>query len=216
MTCYGPSYEQDDDDYQCGVPCRQGLLRPPSVTWDVSIYASETEQFVRRGHSLAHPDCRCLHALPPVRSQQLGISPSSRRSGGCALPRAPAMTLQALALELALENPLSYVDPLGAPLAPLLARFVMPDGRHVSAPRIGCVVDLLVEARRVWPRPIRLPLVSESYVGIGRDIRRLVEQNVVRVVAGEGCDLVFCAPPEREHPRADADVRAMWHACGTA
>jgi hypothetical protein len=126
------------------------------------------------------------------------------------------MTLQALALELALENPLSYVDPLGAPLAPLLARFVMPDGRHVSAPRIGCVVDLLVEARRVWPRPIRLPLVSESYVGIGRDIRRLVEQNVVRVVAGEGCDLVFCAPPEREHPRADADVRAMWHACGTA
>ena len=57
----------------------------------------------------------------------------------------------------------------------------------------------------------------ERYLGIARDLGVLSKDGLVRVLRGEGdADLVFCAPREYEHPRADDYLRSVWHACGAA
>jgi hypothetical protein len=121
----------DLEDSLCGVSSAQTAHRPTTTPWPSSTYAYEAEQFVRRGHSLAHAECRCDHGMPPVRSDQLGISPSSARTGGCTLAVASSASVEELCGELCVESALTYVDASGAPLAPLLARFLLPDQRRL-------------------------------------------------------------------------------------
>ena len=62
---------------------------------------------------------------------------------------------QALASELALEAPLSYVDPMGARLAPLLARLREAPSAESGRPPTAADVAALRRAAAVLPPYVR-------------------------------------------------------------
>ena len=202
------------DDYSCGVPCLQMTIRPPTQAWPSAVYAYEVEQFVRRGHSLSDPECQCAHGMPAIRTDQLGISPSEHRTGACALPAAKRHNMEQVSAELALGSPLSFVDDSGSALLELISIFLSSDRTHVQRVRILDASTLVAEAKRVWPRPIRPPSPSSSYIGLARDVENLRKKLIIRVISkgvvGDG-DLFFYEPTPHNHMAVDADVRELWN-----
>ena len=195
---------------------------PACAPRSLSEYLHETAQFLKRGHSLGSPQCRCKHGMPEERALQLGLSSDDRRTGICTLSSKPvAVTAEELSSELGVwdvrrAQAAAAGGGGGADLWQELHRVAsvqrLADGTvclssnrlHVGS--LKCKADLcraLTDAHSTY----MVPSSSEGYPGMSRDIEDLKRTKmVVEIEPG----LLHWRDPQYE-VQVEPWLKQLWH-----
>jgi hypothetical protein len=193
----------DANDAMNNIPSQQRKLplreTPPTATECVR----ETFEYLRRGHSLHHPACRCRdrgeYCSVGTTGQGRSIKDVERELGVCSLyglVRAGGETL---------------------PLVQVLVRLAgmtLYDNNNALSSALCCVPteinsadDILAAARALYPRPY---IGSETGMG---DLARLESRGLVRLIKlSEQQYAVFWCDWWPGQAAADADIRKLWDA----
>jgi hypothetical protein len=197
----------DASDAMNNIPSQQRKLplreTPPTATECVR----ETFEYLRRGHSLHHPACRCRdrgeYCSVGTTGQGRSIKDVERELGVCSLyglVRAGGETL---------------------PLVQVLVRLAgmtLYDKNNALSSSLCCVpteintaADILAAARALYPRPY---IGSETCLG---DLARLESGGLVRLIKlSEQQYAVFWCDWWPVQAAVDADIRKLWDAAAPA
>ena len=213
----------DADDAMNNVPVAQfnmmkdtpELMKVAPQTCDQ--YVLEVFMFLRRGHSMLHPDCQCDHGLSFERALELGVG--RPRQKGCLVPRDKTRkSLQDIALELNVQPDLAgLVQVTPTRRMPLLTALVQLAGMVLTPPHklhspLCCVppclthADDIINAARIMA-PLPFSVAGENAL---RLLRLLQHDARVFILAGGGEHHVFWNEPAAVEV-ADADIRDLWH-----
>ena len=178
--------------------------------YEATEFVRETFQFLQRGHSLFHPQCKC----PTVPREELGLRNSvwdTCTVGGYGAAR----SMPEIELELGVRHSLVYaageVMPFFEALT-RLARLEVNDACELSSPlccipaALSCSEDILAAAKALFPRPVLCKQDTWS-----RDIEHLQTEGLVRVVPCDSGVAVFWIPRDKLTLSVDQDIRALWN-----
>ena len=144
----------DPDDALNGVCSFQGLWTcTETVPETVQQYVTETLRFLKRGHSLLHPQCTCQHWLSPQRCSTLGIN--AQPMNGCTLSRAPVeISAAELSKELAVDDVC-----------------LMPGAPFIFALEQLCTIRVAPEGLFFSPRGIFLGPVRQAHIFCTKNVQ---------------------------------------------
>ncbi len=193
---------------------------PECPPCDAEQYVRETFEFLRRGHSLYHPECRCR---PRRRSHELGFQLWDHNVDEyCTVgTTGQGRSLREIERELGVQS-LYGLLMAGGELMPLMQVLVRLAGLqlHTDAtttvllsspiccipPEIITGEHIVAAARALYPRAF---VCAETCFG---DLARLESAGVLRVIPimASSVAAVFWRPPD-EHLQVDSDIRNLWH-----
>jgi len=202
------------------------------------FYVREILEYLQRGHSLLHPQCRCIHGFEVTRCTELGISmprqrghiddKSSIRDGICKLDRKrEARTVAELEQEIAVGD-LFFIETKAEKLIQSLvnnAKIVTtqtPQGELTFAFRatfesVTSKQELLQLINRS-PLGLKEPTEKDTYNGVKKDLKELEDEGEIFVVPfdereseeKELKNLVLFPRHKRCEFPLDEDVKALW------
>ena len=225
----------DSNDAINNVPCFTGTVLPACEPSTADQYVRETFEFLRRGHSLFHPNCRCF---PRRRAHELGFalwgdtgsdSSSSEEEedqqqpgyiGYCTVgTTGQGRSVREVELELGVRSLYGLVA-AGGEMLPLMQVLVRLAGLHLHTeglllstpiccvpPEIVTGQHILAAARALYPRAL---VCGETCFG---DLQRLKASGALRVLciaaneAGQKSSsyAVFWRPPYYDRQWRRAD-----------
>ena len=194
---------------------------PECAPSNAEQYVRETFEFLRRGHSLFHPECRCR---PRRRSHELGFRlwhHDNNSDEYCSVgTTGQGRSVREIERELGVRSLYGLIM-AGGEMMPLMQVLVRLAGLrlHTEAaavllsspiccipPEIITGDHIVAAARALYPRAF---VCTETCFG---DLARLESTGILRVIpiASSPAMAVFWRPSD-EHIRVDSDIQKLWH-----
>mmetsp|Transcript_2195 Transcript_2195/g.6681 ORF Transcript_2195/g.6681 Transcript_2195/m.6681 type:complete len:404 (-) Transcript_2195:194-1405(-) len=224
-----------ENDYRNQMAAFNKSYRIPDTkqkAWSNESYLREVIEFLRRGHSLLDPECRCVHTYDEKRAKELGISlprfrmgdaedKESFRDGKCTLSRVrKECTSQEISNEICVGDLHSIVDPEGRALFDTLRnnKFISCElsesGEYVWSYK--AMLELsnrqnLLEVILNTPCGMKEPSENDAYNGVEGDVKSLKESHEIYAIqnAESRNTLLF---PRHKHLeiQVDDDIKKLW------
>jgi hypothetical protein len=189
-------------------------------------YIIETISFLKRGHSLTHPQCTCQHEIKNSRCKTLGISHiysdynKRRHEIPCYLPRHPReFSAEEISKELAITDVILFKIGV-VELLPILNHhcrirvhgsmlyFSFQD--FIFSP-LDNREDLL---NIISSQPLTFTIERDSYSGIYNDVMELKQLQRIYILGSIDNDTkltIFYFNPRWDFNIVDKDIIDMWH-----